>query len=66
MTRYVLLGNSAAAVGCIEGIRRLDTGGTITVVSSGAVLHLFPPPDLLSAGGEDHPGTDGLPARGFL
>ena len=34
MTLYVVLGNSAAAVGCIEGIRQLDTGGSITVVSS--------------------------------
>lgn len=30
---YVIIGNSAAAVGCIEGIRQLDQKGPITVVS---------------------------------
>ncbi len=31
--RYVIIGNSAAAVGCIEGIRQSDRTGTITVIS---------------------------------
>lgn len=31
---YVILGNSAAAVGCIEGIRSVDREGSITVVAS--------------------------------
>ena len=31
---YVIIGNSAAAVGCIEGIRQADKTGGITVVSS--------------------------------
>ncbi len=30
---YVILGNSAAAVGCIEGIRSVDQTGSITVIS---------------------------------
>lgn len=30
---YVIIGNSAAAVGCIEGIRKVDTCGKITVIS---------------------------------
>lgn len=30
---YVIIGNSAAAVGCIEGIRKTDTKGSITVIS---------------------------------
>ncbi len=30
---YVIIGNSAAAVGCIEGIRSVDTTGKITVIS---------------------------------
>lgn len=30
---YVIIGNSAAAVGCIEGIRSVDKTGTITVIS---------------------------------
>ena len=31
---YVIIGNSAAAVGCIEGIRSVDKTGKITVISS--------------------------------
>ncbi|MDR2502130.1 MAG: FAD-dependent oxidoreductase, partial [Oscillospiraceae bacterium] len=31
--KYVIIGNSAAAVGAIEGIRRIDTDGKITVIS---------------------------------
>ena len=31
--KYVIIGNSAAAVGCIEGIRKNDTKGIITVIS---------------------------------
>lgn len=30
---YVIIGNSAAAVGCIEGIRKNDTESSITVIS---------------------------------
>lgn len=30
---YVIIGNSAAAVGCIEGIRQVDQTGGITVIS---------------------------------
>jgi NAD(P)H-nitrite reductase large subunit len=30
---YVIIGNSASAVGCIEGIRSVDTEGKITVIS---------------------------------
>lgn len=30
---YVIIGNSAAAAGCIEGIRECDTNGTIAVIS---------------------------------
>ena len=31
---YVILGNGAAAAGCIEGIRAADKKGKITVVSA--------------------------------
>lgn len=30
---YVIIGNSAAAVGCVEGIRQVDKKGKITVIS---------------------------------
>lgn len=32
--KYVIIGNSAAAVGCIEGIRQKDPEGAVTVISS--------------------------------
>jgi NAD(P)H-nitrite reductase large subunit len=31
--KYVIIGNSAAAIGAIEGIRRMDSQGSITVIS---------------------------------
>lgn len=31
--RYVIIGNSAGAIGCVEGIRHLDGAGEITLVS---------------------------------
>ena len=34
--RYVIIGNSAAAVGTIEGIRQVDGAGSITVISDEA------------------------------
>jgi len=33
MKKYVIIGNGAAAVGCIEGIRSVDPDGEITVLS---------------------------------
>ena len=34
MKKYVIIGNGAAAVGCIEGIRTVDKDGEITVISA--------------------------------
>lgn len=31
--KYVLIGNSAAAIGAVEGIRKVDKKGTITILS---------------------------------
>lgn len=31
---YVIIGNSAAAIGCVEGIRQVDQDGKITVIAS--------------------------------
>ncbi|MDR2670589.1 MAG: FAD-dependent oxidoreductase [Oscillospiraceae bacterium] len=31
--QYVIIGNSAAAIGCVEGIRQLDKAGAVTIVS---------------------------------
>lgn len=33
MSNYVIIGNSHAAIGCIEGIRSIDKDGEITVIS---------------------------------
>ena len=30
---YVIIGNSAAAIGCVEGIRSVDKEGKITLLS---------------------------------
>ena len=32
-TEYLIIGNSAAGVACIEGIRKIDKTGSITVRS---------------------------------
>ena len=32
--KYVIIGNSAAAIGCVEGIRQMDKEGAITIISS--------------------------------
>ena len=31
--KYVIIGNSAAGIGCVEGIRQIDKNGNITVIS---------------------------------
>jgi len=31
---YLILGNSAAAIGCVEGIRQIDKTGSITIIAS--------------------------------
>ena len=33
MAKYVIIGNSAAAVGCVSGIRSVDKEGSITIIS---------------------------------
>ena len=32
--KYVIIGNSAAAVGCVEGIRQIDRESPITLIAS--------------------------------
>lgn len=34
MSKYVIIGNSAGAVGCVEGIRSIDKDGEITLIAS--------------------------------
>ncbi|MDR0958135.1 MAG: FAD-dependent oxidoreductase [Clostridiales bacterium] len=34
MSKYVIIGNSAAAVGCVEGIRSVDKTGKITLITN--------------------------------
>lgn len=43
MKQYVIIGNGAAAVGCIEGIRSVDAKGKITVIS-GESHHVYSRP----------------------
>ena len=44
MTQYVIVGNSIAAVGCIEGIRREDRESPITVCEFCPTLRQYPLP----------------------
>lgn len=32
--KYIIIGNSAAAIGCVEGIRQIDKDGKITIISN--------------------------------
>ena len=34
MSKYVIIGNSAGAIGCVEGIRSVDKSGEITLIAS--------------------------------
>ena len=34
MAEYVIIGNGTAAIGCIEGIRSIDTESAVTVISA--------------------------------
>ncbi len=43
MAEYVIIGNGTAAVGCIEGIRSIDSEGAITVIS-GEQHHVYSRP----------------------
>ena len=52
---YVIIGNSAAAVGCIEGIRQADKAGSITVVTD-EPHHTY----------SRRRGADEIPPRRFL
>ena len=56
--KYILIGNSAAAVACVEGIRQRDREGDITMVTN----EPYPAADFLFAGGKDGPGADEIPA----
>ena len=41
--KYVIIGNGPAAVSCIDGIRSVDTDGSITVISKEAHPAYFRP-----------------------
>lgn len=43
MKHYVVIGNSAAAIGCVEGIRQVDTKSKITLIS-GEPYHTYSRP----------------------
>ncbi len=38
--KYVIIGNSAAGIGAVEGIRQVDKQGEITVISN-EIFHIF-------------------------
>ncbi len=47
--KYVIIGNSTAAVGCIEGIRENDLTNEIVVISDETPPHIRKTVDILSA-----------------
>ena len=64
MRRYVIVGNSAGAVGAIEAIRRIDSSGTITVVSEeDSVAYSRPAISELLCGAKDFDSIVYRPAR---
>ena len=50
--KYVIIGNSAAAVGAVEAIRKNDTGGRIVIISNETIIHIQDL-DFLSFNGQD-------------
>ena len=56
MSRYVIIGNSAAAVGCVEGIRQQDKTGGITLISTEPHFTYSRPLISLSSVGQDGRG----------
>ena len=59
---YLIIGNSAGGIGCVEGIRRVDPGGTIAVVSD-EPYHTYARPLIthLIEGDVDRKGMDFRP-----
>jgi len=62
---YVIIGNSAAAVGTIEGIRQIDKTGKITVISD-EKYHTYSRPLISYWLMESHRQEHILPQRGLL
>jgi NAD(P)H-nitrite reductase large subunit len=58
---YLIIGNSAGGIGCIEGIRKTDTNGSIAVVSD-EPHHVYSRP-LITHLIEGHVNRDGLDFR---
>ena len=48
MKKYVIIGNSAAAIGAVQGIRSVDRDGSITIITDEA-YHTYSRP-LISYG----------------
>ncbi|GAE87024.1 hypothetical protein [Acetivibrio straminisolvens] len=38
--KYVIIGNSTAAVGAVEGIRKIDMEGEITIISKELTMYI--------------------------
>jgi NAD(P)H-nitrite reductase large subunit len=62
---YIIIGNSAGGIGCVEGIRRVDRGGSIAVISD-EKYHTYSRPLIthLIEGDVDKRGMDFRP-KGF-
>ncbi len=61
--RYVIIGGSAAAIGCIEGVRSVDKPGEIILITGETEVELFPSAHFVSLlEGKDHAGQNVVPA----
>ena len=65
-SKYVIIGNSTAAVAAIEGIRSVDQTGGILVIGDEKALCIRAASHLLLPARHDGCRTDALPARNLL
>ena len=52
MAKYVIIGNSTAAIGCVEGIRSKDKDGEIVLIAS-ENHHTYAPAHFLFIAGQN-------------
>lgn len=60
--KYVIIGNSAAGIGAVQGIREVDKDGQIVLISDEKYHTYSRPPYLLSAQGKSYGGEHDIPS----
>lgn len=59
--KYVIIGNSAASIGAVQGIREVDKDGQIVLISD-EKYHTYSRPLILSAQGKSYGGEHDIPS----